>query len=238
MNQVDNQHGGTARPPTMQTALPDKPKPKTSGMAIASVICGALGACTFITSIIGVILGIVALNKIKNSNGEKSGQGIAIAGIVVSCVTLIVFFFVAMMAGIMLPALGKARQSARGVKMQAEARITVTDFAMYSVDYGSYPPADDWYNALNEMYAKGGTTAWIPDYLAMNSALSGLHEDDVTDPSLTVLLFEIAPGSAIVGGPELLAPEPQRSSGHMIVFVDGGIHFVPTQELDTLVWEP
>lgn len=56
---------------------------KTSGLAVAAFVTGLLG-CFFI---VGLVLGIVALRKISQS-GEK-GRGLAVAGIVLSCLWLV-----------------------------------------------------------------------------------------------------------------------------------------------------
>jgi hypothetical protein len=66
-------------------------KPKTSGLAIASLILGIIGPCSLgLLSIVGLILGIVGLKKIKASGGAVGGRGLAIAGILVSIITLII----------------------------------------------------------------------------------------------------------------------------------------------------
>lgn len=59
--------------------------PKTSGMAIAGLI---LSVTCF--TIIGIILSIVALVQINNSNGQQTGKGLAIAGIVVGVAKLVI----------------------------------------------------------------------------------------------------------------------------------------------------
>ncbi|MDL4814819.1 DUF4190 domain-containing protein [Actinomadura opuntiae] len=63
-----------AAPPPRDGTLP----PQTSGLAIAAFVTGLLGCC----SILGIVLGVVALNQIKQ-RGDK-GRGLAIAGIVLS----------------------------------------------------------------------------------------------------------------------------------------------------------
>jgi Domain of unknown function (DUF4190) len=60
---------------------------KTSQMAIASIIASCIGVLCGIGSIVGIALGIVALNQIKQS--REGGHGLAIAGIVVGGVTLL-----------------------------------------------------------------------------------------------------------------------------------------------------
>jgi hypothetical protein len=72
----------------------------TNGMAIGSLVSSIVGfLCCQIGAIVGIILGIVALNQIKQTN--QDGRGLAIAGIVIGglgvAVTLIfLFFYVAM----------------------------------------------------------------------------------------------------------------------------------------------
>jgi hypothetical protein len=60
------------------------PQPKTSALAIWSLVLGILSlACfTIFAAIPGVICGHKALSKIKRSAGALTGQGMAIAGLV------------------------------------------------------------------------------------------------------------------------------------------------------------
>jgi len=53
--------------------------PKTSGAAIASLVCGILGCIPFLTSILAVILGIVGIKQ--TGNPQRTGRGLAIAGL-------------------------------------------------------------------------------------------------------------------------------------------------------------
>ena len=55
----------------------------TSGLAIASLVCSMI-PFALLTQIAGLILGIVALVKIKKSNGALGGRGFAIGGVVIS----------------------------------------------------------------------------------------------------------------------------------------------------------
>jgi hypothetical protein len=66
------------------------PGQKTNAMAIASLVVSALGIVPFlcgVPSLIGIILGVVALNQVKQSG--ESGRGLAIAGIAVGAVGLL-----------------------------------------------------------------------------------------------------------------------------------------------------
>ncbi|MFI9505639.1 DUF4190 domain-containing protein [Nocardia sp. NPDC052566] len=67
----------------------------TNGMAIGSLVASLLGLVTCgISSIVGIILGVVALNQIKQ-NGQE-GRGLALSGIWVGAVIvgLVVLWFI------------------------------------------------------------------------------------------------------------------------------------------------
>jgi hypothetical protein len=63
------------------------------------------------TSLVGLILGIVAAVKIGGSKGRLRGRGLAIGGIAASCVLLLAFLLVLMIA-IMTSALSRVRELA------------------------------------------------------------------------------------------------------------------------------
>ncbi|MGE5694652.1 MAG: DUF4190 domain-containing protein [Candidatus Sericytochromatia bacterium] len=86
--------GGYGAPPPYQPGYPTPPQSRTNGMAIGSLVssvlaiplaflCGIFGV---IAALVGVVLGIVAINQIKQSG--EDGRGLAIAGIAVGGVTL------------------------------------------------------------------------------------------------------------------------------------------------------
>ena len=57
-------------------------------MAIASLVASLIGFVCCLGSIIGIVLGVVALNQIKQTREE--GHGLAIAGIAIGAVSLLV----------------------------------------------------------------------------------------------------------------------------------------------------
>lgn len=62
---------------------PPPPAPnRTNGMAIASLVCSIAGLVTCaLSSIAGVVLGVIALNQIKRTG--EDGRGMALAGVIV-----------------------------------------------------------------------------------------------------------------------------------------------------------
>ena len=68
-------------------------QPKTSGMAIASLVTGILGifpCCTIgILGILGIVFGILARRNIEASGGTQKGLGLAKAGLICGIVGLV-----------------------------------------------------------------------------------------------------------------------------------------------------
>jgi hypothetical protein len=83
---------------------------KTNGMAVASLVLAIPSFClNIITAVPAIILGIMALRRISDSQGRESGQGLAIAGIVVAGLAI------PLSALILIPAAQSARMSAHRV---------------------------------------------------------------------------------------------------------------------------
>jgi len=67
----------------------------TSGLAMTSFVLALLGLLTtwlipVLTQIISIICGHISLSHIRNSNGQITGEGLAIAGLVISYIMLII----------------------------------------------------------------------------------------------------------------------------------------------------
>ncbi len=67
------------------TQPPSLHQPQTSGMAVASLITGLIGA-----SPLAIIFGHIALSQIKKSGGQLTGFGLALAGTILGYVGLAV----------------------------------------------------------------------------------------------------------------------------------------------------
>ena len=62
---------------------------RTNGFAVTALVLGLTTFCTvFITGILAVIFGNVALGRIAQSQGREKGRGMAIAGIVLGWVSI------------------------------------------------------------------------------------------------------------------------------------------------------
>jgi type II secretory pathway pseudopilin PulG len=122
-----------SQPPIMST------EPKTSGLAIASVICGPLGFLTAgLSGIAAVITGHMALSAIKRSGGFVKGTGMAITGLVTGYISILILP-IAILAGLAAPVILKQRQAAdrtEAINNMKQLNLALIDF---DSDYGSFP---------------------------------------------------------------------------------------------------
>src|SRR5262249_36536572 len=86
--------GGPQYPPQGYGYAQPPMAPATSGWAIASLICAIIGS-----SLLAIIFGYVGRNEIKNSGGRISGDGLALAGLIIGWIEIalgvaVVLFFV------------------------------------------------------------------------------------------------------------------------------------------------
>jgi prepilin-type processing-associated H-X9-DG protein len=233
---------GAAGPPPLQrapgTAAPTSPR-KTSGMAIASLICGVLG-CFGITAIVGLVLGIIALLKINRSEGRLGGFGIAVAGI---CVSGFMLISVVPAAGMLLPALAKAKARAQTVSCTSNLKQLALAARMYANDSGDrFPYATNWCEALQGyslaqkvFYCPANRESQLCGY-GYNAAVSGLTEDKI-NPN-TVLFFEIPGGWNVSGGPEQAIQRGRHQKTVNVAFTDGSVRGIHEDQLDGLRWQP
>jgi len=212
---------------------------KTSGMAIASFVLAVLSPFTCLTTAIpAIILGIVSLVKIEKSAGRLKGKGLAIAGIAIGPCALPI---VALLMGIMMPALARSRQVAFRMVCGNNLKNLGIAMSIYKDDYGQYPTTEKWCDLLVERQDVNPTifscrgAAEGPCNYAMNENLAELGTS--TPPDM-VLLFETHPGWNQAGGPEILSTDNHQGDGCNVLFVDMHVEFVRTRDLERLRWKP
>lgn len=209
-------------------------------MAVASLVCGILGLFTCITAPVGLVLGIIAHGRIKQSQGRLTGSGMAITGIILSSV-LPVIFAVAFMAGLMLPALAKAKQKAQTINCMNNLKQLGLAARMYADgNNGQLPLAAHWCDALatnvgTPIVFKCPIHPEQRSSYAFNAKLNGSKLSGV-NPS-TVLLFESNGDWNSSGGMEQM---DVNRHGHSVnvAFADGSVRTVRETELDSLRWDP
>lgn len=62
--------------------------PTTNGYAIAALVLGILGICCGLLGIVGLVFGYVGKGQIERSGGTQTGNGMAIAGIVLGWIAV------------------------------------------------------------------------------------------------------------------------------------------------------
>ncbi len=222
----------SSRPPPLPGGVE---APRTSGMAVASLVLGILG-CLGITALAGLVLGIVSLIRINNSRGRLSGTGLAVAGIAVSGV------FLLMTPALMLPALAKAKQKAQMVNcMNHEKQLCMAALMYASSNGDQLPPAATWCDALlagagsSQTYQCPAARGVRCGY-GFNRKLGGKKLGEV-DPQ-TVMFFESAGGWNRSGGPEAVVQLPRHGNVLMVGFADGHVEAVTAARLSALRWDP
>lgn len=103
-------------PPTFSSA----PQPKTPALAIWSLVLGILGVLLLLVcigplfAIPGVVCGHMAYSRIKRSSGALAGEGMALAGLITSYISIgMAIFLVPMMMAIAIPNFVRARETAQ-----------------------------------------------------------------------------------------------------------------------------
>ena len=218
---------------------------KTSGLATASLILGLVGIPTCVTTVPGLILGIVALSKIRRSRGKLGGQGLAIAGIVLSGAFLLLYVLAGLLALMLMPALSRARAAARQAVCKVQLEQLGHALTLFELENGALPPAEGWCDALVPTYVVSEKVFQCPELpdqrcaYGFNANLSGVSISQLTtDLSRTVLVFEASGGWNASGGPELMLREPRHLNGILVLFGDYHVEPISPEQLDQLLWEP
>ena len=229
-------------PPPLPLAAPTAPA-KISGLAVTSLVLGILGLFTCgITALVGLVFGIIALAKIKNSQGRLSGLGLAISGTAVSALFLMM---VPIFAAMLLPALAKAKERAQSIQCVSNMKQLCLAATLYAEGHGGkLPPTTNWCDTMQTIAGSARIfqcpSAGRPsrsDY-AFNAKLADLSTKRISDPATTVLFFESGGGWNLSGGPELMI-KPSRHRRMMIVgFADGHVEQMPESRLNELRWDP
>jgi len=235
--------GKSATPPPLAGGS-DRPRSrpaKNSGFATASLVLGLLGLCTAgLGGILGLVFGLVALNKIGRSQGQLGGRGFAIAGLCVSAVTLFAGFMIAL--ALLLPVLAKMKTSSGGTtRCASNLREVARAVRLYSADNSDVlPDAAKWCDLIQPHLPSSSALqcprdrGQPPCSFGFNASLSGKDEGRVNPK--TVLLFEMNGGWNGSGGAESMISRHGRT--HVVAYVDGSVDQVSSSRLSDLRWEP
>jgi len=160
--------------------------PETSGKAIASLIFG-LFLFFFPFSIVAIIFGHLSLSDIKKSAGRLTGQGLAIAGLVLGYAGVAFIPIVLIVAAIAIPNVLRARIAANESSAVSGVRTLIAAELSYA---GSHPEAGYTCSlstlaqagVISETFAQGQKNGYV-------YALSGCGSDGRNTANTT---FQIA----------------------------------------------
>ena len=110
-------------------------QPQTDGKAVASLVLGisSLALCLNIfTGIPAIILGHISRSNIRKSMGRLTGDGMALAGLIMGYISIA---FIPFMAAIIIPNLIRARISANEAAATSHVRTIDTTQVTYSTTY-------------------------------------------------------------------------------------------------------
>ena len=110
---------------------------KKSGLAIASLILAILLIIPF-ASLAALIMGIVALIKISNNKDKLTGQGQAIAGIIMGSIGCLFWFMIPLLATIAIPNYINFQLRAKTAEAKSNLGVIRTCEEAYKAENGRY----------------------------------------------------------------------------------------------------
>ena len=207
-------HCGVGLPAPPPPIVPEHER-KTSRMAIAALILAIVPTC--IGQLVAIGLAIGALVAISRPVNKLKGQGIAIAGLVVACLS---FFIVPVMAGMLLPALARAREEAR--KAGCKRNLSQIGKAMYAFSQDNreqFPPS------LEALY---------PKYIGSLRVLRCPSTEDAPPAHISYEYRRPAP-YATSDTPIAWDNFTNHESGRNVLFVDGSVRWFSEEDFQSLL---
>lgn len=220
---------------------------KTSGLAIASLVLGIGGLLSCgVTALVGLVLGIMAMGKIKKSGGQLGGSGIALAGTIVSGVFVVMIPVLVILGAMLLPALAKAKDRAQTISCVNNLKQLSLAVRIYSGDNkDQFPPAATWCDAIRTIVSleaekifqcPSGADQNQKSHYAFNAKLDGLDANKINPE--TVAIFETSGGWNVSGGPELMTSPSRHDRVFVVALADGSVQQIRESQIKTLRWDP
>ena len=151
-------------------------QPQTrNGLAVASLVLGIISIPTLgllgVGAITALVLGAIALKRIRKEPAIYSGRGMAIAGIITSVVSLLLIAVFGIMAAILAPKMLDSLKQGRETATLNSLRIIHQNQAQYSVLRGRFGDLRELAEAglIDQSYANGSV---ISGYVYSSSSVS------------------------------------------------------------------
>ena len=198
------------------------------GMAVGALVCGIAGfvVCPLV-GIVGIILGIIAIQRVNAEPHRYGGRGLAIGGICTGGGSLLVgLIMIPLMISILLPSLSRAGELSKRLVCEGQLRGLGTSMRIYANDWSQgFPPDFDVLVSSGEVTTKQfccPSSGAIPgDVHACYVYIEG--QTTLDDPR-NVLVYE--------------KPENHAGEGGNVLFLDGSVEFIrPYSRVEELVAE-
>ena len=136
-----------------------------------------------------IVYGIVALVRRGKSDGSQRRQDrIAVISILLAVGGLGLFFIIAILAAILLPAIGSAREHARMIQCVSNLKQIGVGLMMYAEDnHGFLPSHDDCRTALEQGYGLDAKLFECPRGDVYRFLVDGQKIRQVENPSRTIM---------------------------------------------------
>jgi prepilin-type processing-associated H-X9-DG protein len=185
------------------------------------MVLGILGFLPF-CALIGMILGIVAINKINASNGQLKGLGMAIT-------PLVLFIPMVMVSmALLFPLVARAREKARQTTCMSSQRQIAAAIQMYAQDHKGECPSDKtvWKDLQVEPDILICPTAGreLLNAYGYNQSISNKKIISFPDPTKVIVSADCANLSNLINGPQDM--DFRHSKKAIASFVDGHVNMV------------
>lgn len=186
-----------------------EPQGHKKGLAIASLVLGIFSFFTFgllgVGAIIGIVLAVMAMNRVKSEPWTYGGRGIAVAGLVLSITSLLTAVPIGIIVAIAIPNLLQARIAANeGAAIYSLRTISAAEM--------TYQSQFQKYGTLEELAA----ASLIDRKLATGTKSGYRFTVELTSEGAAAGEFEQSPGGFAV----TCVPVDYRRSGKRSFFVD------------------
>ena len=222
-------------------------KLKTSRLALTALAFGVVTWCfvymfmsagffallgSFFAALLSLLFGVIALSDIRQNRTLLKGKAIAIAGISLSGA------FIALL--VLQPLLIHLKYGQYFKESDCRENMSTLGYALkyYADDDKAhkYPSANRWCDLVQKYVENSETNFVCPSggegkcHYAINPHCQPNSPNDM------VLLFETKGGWNQFGGPKILTVEHHRIKGCNVLFNDGHVEFIKTEDIKKLNW--